>query len=94
MIVVSFKIYWAMLQPSTCSAPCFASIILTWQEFIYGSIPGRGIVQVALSHGILCKVRSGDTSCRDKGRGNQLDTLSLTPLSVAGCGRLQLEVAH
>ena len=25
---------------------------------------------------------------------SQLDVLSLTPLSVAGCGRLQLRVAH
>ena len=53
---------------------------------------------------ILCKRRSGGTvrvgycegggsTVRD-GRSSQLDLPSLTPLSIAGCGRLQLEVQH
>ena len=39
------------------------------------------------AQGVLCCVGWGITA-------SQLDLPSLTPLSVAGCGRLQLEAAH
>ena len=41
---------------------------------------------------ILCTRRSGGTA--HEGATSQLNLPSLTPLSVAGCGRLQLGVPH
>ena len=38
--------------------------------------------------------RSGGTAHVGGGATSQLDLPSLTPLSVAGCGRLQLRVPH
>ena len=43
---------------------------------------------------ILCTRRSGGTALWVGGATSQLDLPSLTPLSVAGCGRLQLGVPH
>ena len=43
---------------------------------------------------ILCTRRSGGTAHEGGGAISQLDLLSLTPLSVAGCGRLQLGGRH
>ena len=43
---------------------------------------------------ILCTRRSGGTAHKGGGATSQLDLPSLTPLSVAGCGRLQLGVPH
>ena len=43
---------------------------------------------------ILCTRRSGGTAHEGGGATSQLDLPSLTPLSVAGCGRLQLGVPH
>ena len=42
---------------------------------------------------ILCTMRSGGTAHEDQSI-SQLDQLSLTPLSAAGCGRLQLGVPN
>ena len=43
---------------------------------------------------ILCLRRSGGTAHEGGGATSQLDLPSLTPLFVAGCGRLQLGVSH
>ena len=43
---------------------------------------------------ILCTWRSGGTAHEGGGATSQLDLRSLTPLSVAGCGPLQLEVPY
>ena len=43
---------------------------------------------------ILCTRRSGGTVHEGGGATSQLDLPPLTPLSVAGCGRLQLGVPH
>ena len=43
---------------------------------------------------ILCTRRSGSTAHEGGGATSQLDLSSLTPLSVAGFGRLQLGVPH
>ena len=43
---------------------------------------------------ILCTRRSEGTAQEHWGVTSQLNLPSLTPLSVAGCGRLQLEVPH
>ena len=43
---------------------------------------------------ILCTRRSGGTAHEGGDATSQLDLPSLTPLSVAGCGRLQLGVPH
>ena len=43
---------------------------------------------------ILCTRRSWGTAMRVGGATSQLDTPSLTSLSVAGFGRLQLGVPH
>ena len=43
---------------------------------------------------ILCTTRSGGTAHVGGGATSQLDLPSLAPLSVAGCGRLQLGVPH
>ena len=43
---------------------------------------------------ILCTRRSGGTAHVGVGTTSELDLPSLTPLSVAGCGRLQLGVPH
>ena len=43
---------------------------------------------------ILCTSRSGGTAHEGGGATSQLDLPSLTPLSVAGCGRLLLGVPH
>ena len=45
-----------------------------------------------LHRSILCTRRSGGTAQKDGGVLCQFDLPSLTPLSVAGCGRLQLRV--
>ena len=42
----------------------------------------------------LCTRRSGGTATRLGGATSQLGLPSLTPLSVAGCGRLPLGVLH
>ena len=42
----------------------------------------------------LCTWCSGGTAHEGGGVTSQLDLPSLTPLSVAGCGRLQLGVPH
>ena len=68
------------------------------------------IGKVAVSHAEGCKIESrlwlscsdfyyargaqGVLRMRVGGATNQLDLASLTPLSVAGCGRLQLGVRH
>ena len=49
------------------------------QVLLYGAIRG--------AHGVLPMMGGG-------GATSQLDLPSLTPLSVAGCGRLQLGVPH
>ena len=41
---------------------------------------------------ILCTRRSGGMPIRVGGATSQMDLPSLKPFSVAGCGRLQLEV--
>ena len=43
---------------------------------------------------ILCTRRSGGNAMRVGCATSQLDLPSLTPMSVAGCGRLQLGVSH
>ena len=43
---------------------------------------------------ILCTRRSEGTAYEGGGATSQLDLPSLTSLSVAGCGRLQLGVPH
>ena len=43
---------------------------------------------VELHQCILCTRRSGGTAHADGGATSQLNLSSLTPLSVAGCGRL------
>ena len=43
---------------------------------------------------IICTRRSGSTAYEGGGASSQLDLPSLTPLSVACCGRLQLGVPH
>ena len=45
-------------------------------------------VELRLHHFILCMRNSGHTAT------SQLELLSVTPLSAAGCGRLQLGVPH
>ena len=43
---------------------------------------------------ILCTRRSEGTAYKAGGTTSQLDLPSLTPLTVAGCGRLQLGVSN
>ena len=42
----------------------------------------------------MCKWRSGALPCKGGATASQLDQPSLTPLSIAGSGRLQLGVAY
>ena len=51
-------------------------------------------VELRLHKFILCTRRSGGTAHEGGGVTSQLDLPSLTPLSVASCGRLQLGVIH
>ena len=51
-------------------------------------------VEPRLHRFILCTSRSGGTAHEGGGAISQLDLPSLTPLSVSGCGRLQLGVPH
>ena len=53
-------------------------------------LQGRFPVELGLYRFILCTMRSGGTAHEGGGSTSQLDLPSLTPLSVAGCGRLQL----
>ena len=43
---------------------------------------------------VRCTSRSGGTAHEDRGATSQLDLPSLTPLSVAGCGWLQLGIPN
>ena len=52
------------------------------------------LVALRLHRFILCTRHSGVQPKMVGGATSQLDLSSLTPLSVAGCGRLQLEVPH
>ena len=47
-----------------------------------------------LHRSILCTGGSGGTTHEGGGATSQLDLPSLSPLSVPGCGRLQLGVPH
>ena len=50
-----------------------------------------------LQRALHCAIRGaqwGTTLCRVGGATSQLDLPSLTPLSIAGCGRLQLGAPH
>ena len=51
-------------------------------------------VELRLHRFKLCMRLSGGTAHEGGGATSQLDLPSLTPLSVAGCGRLQLGVPH
>ena len=53
------------------------------------SVPGRGCTDLYCARGAL-----GVLPMRVRGATSQFDLPSLTPLSVAGCGRLELGVAH
>ena len=53
------------------------------------SIPGRGCTDLYSARGA-----QGVLPMRVEGATSRLDLPSLTPLSVAGCGRLQLGVPH
>ena len=51
--------------------------------------------QFQASHVLYTNGAQGVLPCEERGvTASQLDLPSLTPLSVAGCGRLQLEAAH
>ena len=55
---------------------------------VAGSIPARGYTDLYCASGV-------HGNCPVKGGGNgQMDQPPLIPLSVAGCGRLLLEVGH
>ena len=54
----------------------------------------RFAVELRLHRFILCTRRAGGTAHEGGGATSQVDLPSLTPLSVAGCGRLQLGVPH
>ena len=54
----------------------------------------RFLIELRLHRFILCTRRSGGTAHEGRGATSQLDIQSLTPLYVAGCGRLQLAVPH
>ena len=56
---------------------------------VAGSIPGRGCTDLHCAPGA-----QGVLPTRVGVAASQLDLPSLTPLSEAGCGRLQLGVAH
>ena len=51
-------------------------------------------VELRLHRFILCTKRSGVTAHEGGGGTSQMDLPSLTPLSVASCGRLQLGVDY
>ena len=51
-------------------------------------------VELRLHRFKQCKRRSGGTVHEGGGATSQLDLPSMTPLSLAGCGRLQLGVPH
>ena len=51
-------------------------------------------VELGLHRFILCTRQAGGTAHEGGGATSQLDLLSLTLLSVAGCGRLQPRVPH
>ena len=57
---------------------------------VAGPIPGRACTYLYN----MCTRRSGGTAHEGGGATSQLDIPSPTPLFVAGCGRLQLEVVH
>ena len=57
-------------------------------------LQGRFPVELRLYRFILCTRRSGGAAHDSWVATSQLDVPSLTPLSVAGCGRLQLGVTH
>ena len=54
----------------------------------------RILAELKLHQFILCTRRSGGTAHEGGGAPSQLDLPSLTPLSAAGCGRLQLGVQN
>ena len=54
------------------------------------SIPGKGCTDLYCARG----THEGVLPMRVGGATSQLDRQSLTPLSLAGCGQLQLEVPH
>ena len=56
---------------------------------VAGSIPGRGCTDLYNARGA-----QGVPPMRVGGATSQLDLPSQTPLSVAGCVRLQLRVPH
>ena len=57
-------------------------------------LPDRIPAVAEMHRFILCTRRSGCTVHEGGGATNQLDLPSLTPLYLAGCGRLQLGVRH
>ena len=57
-------------------------------------LQGRFPVKLRLHRFILCTRPSEGTAHEGGGATSQLDLPSLTPLSVAGCGQLQLGVPH
>ena len=59
------------------------------------TLQDRFPVELRLHRFILCtRGAQGVLPMRVGGATSQLDLPSLTPLTVAGCGRLQLGVAH
>ena len=82
----------------------FQNMIFKMKVKVYPLMSGR-IGKVVASHAdvrvslrlhwfILCTWRSGGTAHEGGGCTSQLDLPSLTSLSVAGCGWLQLGVPH
>ena len=57
-------------------------------------LQGRIPAVAELYRFILCTRCLGGTAHEGGGATSQLDVLSLTPLSLAGCGRLQLGIPH
>ena len=57
-------------------------------------LQGRFPVEQRLHRFILCTRRTGGTAHEGGGATSQVDLPSQTPLSVAGCDRLQLGVPH
>ena len=79
-----------VLFRSCCSSVKCSSASARWFSRLQDQIPAVA----ELHRFILCTRHSGGTAHEGGGATSQLDLPSLTPLYVAGCGRLQLVVPH
>ena len=88
--------YYIKLKPMSCSAPWVAAQAVRWSGIPKVATDSVQQVLWFAARIALCNTWSsgGTALSRVGGATSQLDLPSLTPLSVAGCGRLQLGAPH